>query len=109
MLQVRSVAYGLTMRHAARVDTNQAEIIAALQAAGAGVEVIRQPLDLLVSYARKWALIEVKANPGQARAKTRTRQRQLAFAERHPHGGIIATIWDVEGAIRVLRCMSGEQ
>lgn len=42
------------MRHAARVDANQAAIVAALEAAGATVEVIGQPLDLLVGFRRGW-------------------------------------------------------
>jgi hypothetical protein len=90
------------MRRAARVDSNQPAIVAALQAAGAGVEVLGRPLDLLVSAGGRWMLVEVKASEAESRRKSKTRAGQLAFAERHPHGGPIATVWDVEGAIRAL-------
>ena len=54
------------MRHAARVDVNQAEICAALRAAGAYVWIIGLPVDLLVGYTRNGlattVLMEVKRN-----------------------------------------------
>ena len=93
------------MRYAARVDSNQQAIVDALRAAGAGVEVLGRPLDLLVSAGGQWALIEVKASEAEVKRKTATRRRQLEFAERHPHGGIVATVTDVEGALRVLAMM----
>ena len=93
------------MRHAARVDSNQQDIVKALKAAGAGVEILGRPLDLLVSAGGQWALIEVKASEAEVKRKTATRRRQLEFAERHPHGGIVATVTDVEGALRVLAMM----
>ena len=93
------------MRHAARVDSNQQAIVAALRAAGAGVEVLGRPLDLLVSAGGQWALIEVKASEAEVKRKTATRRRQLEFAERHPRGGIVATVTDVQGALRVLAMM----
>lgn len=92
----------MTTRYAARVDSNQAAIVAALRAAGAGVEVIKLPLDLLVSAGGRWMLVEVKSSEAESRRKSKTRAGQLAFADRHPHGGPIATVWDVEGALRAL-------
>lgn len=92
-------------RYALRVDTNQAMIIRAIQAAGASVEVIGRPLDLLVAAGGIWALVEVKASEAEARRKSQTRRRQLEFAERHPNGGPVATIWDAEGAIRLVQTM----
>lgn len=92
------------MRRAARIDTAQPAIIAALKAAGAGVEVIGRPLDLLVSYGGRWLLMEVKSSRYEAEGRqTDTRKRQREFAERHPNGGPIATVWDVEGALTALR------
>ena len=38
------------MRHAARVDASQAEIVAALRAAGASVQLIGLPVDALVGF-----------------------------------------------------------
>ena len=52
------------MRHAARVDANQAEIVAVLRAAGAYVWIIGLPVDLLCGYAGKTTLIEVKTKTG---------------------------------------------
>lgn len=92
-------------RYAARTDANQSGIIAALEAAGASVEVIRLPLDLLIGYSGKWLLMEVKVSAAAARANTPVTKRQRAFAERHPNGGPIATVWDVEGALRALATM----
>lgn len=94
------------MRHAARVDANQAAIVAALEAAGATVEVIGQPLDLLVAFRRQFAFVEVKSSRAEANRKTKTRQRQLDFEKRHPNGGPVFTVWDVEGALGALRMMS---
>jgi hypothetical protein len=50
------------MRHAARVDANQAEICAALRNAGAWVYIIGLPVDLLVGYKGHTFLMEVKTN-----------------------------------------------
>ena len=96
------------MRRAARVDANQQTIIEALRAAGAGVEVLGLPLDLLVSAGGRFGILEVKRNEAASRAKTATRARQIAFAERHPHGGPIGTVWDVSGALTFLRCLRGD-
>ena len=88
------------MRRAAKVDSQQNKIVKALREAGAGVEVIGIPLDLLVSGAGRWMLMEVKSSEYESRRPSKTRKRQLAFAERHPHGGPIATVWTVEQALR---------
>lgn len=95
------------MRRAARVDANQGVIIEALQGVGASVEVLGQPLDLLIGAGGRWGILEVKASASEERRKTDTRKRQLAFAERHPRGGPIGTVHDIEGAltfVRMLRC-----
>ncbi len=93
------------MRHAARVDANQATIIAALLAVGAGVEVLGQPLDLLVSAGGRWGLLEVKSSAKAEMKKSATRTRQLAFAARHPAGGPVAIVIDVEGALAFVRML----
>jgi len=51
------------MRHAAKVDKNQQEIVLALRAAGAYVWIIGLPVDLLVGYKGHTFLVEVKDGP----------------------------------------------
>jgi hypothetical protein len=48
------------MRHAARVDTNQQAIVAALRAAGAYVWIIGLPVDLVVGHKNHTYLVEIK-------------------------------------------------
>lgn len=48
------------MRRAARVDANQAAIVAALRAHGCTVEVIGKPVDLLVGWRGENLLMECK-------------------------------------------------
>jgi hypothetical protein len=93
------------MRYAARTDATQQAIVDALRAAGAGVEVIGLPLDLLVSAGGKWGILECKSSSAAERAKTRTREKQLAFAARHPNGGPIGTVHDVDGALNFLHVL----
>ncbi len=50
------------MRRAARVDANQAAIVAALKRCGAYVWVLGLPVDLLVGHQGRMWLVEVKAN-----------------------------------------------
>lgn len=86
-----------------RKDNNQDEVIAALKGAGATVEIIGKPLDLLVGYRRQWLMMEIKSTKYElSRTPTATRKRQMAFAERHPNGGPIATVTDVDGALRAI-------
>jgi hypothetical protein len=95
-------------RYAARVDSNQAEIVAALRAAGASVWFIKLPVDLLVGYAMKWALVECKTTTGTKIPKPNKHTAlQKQFMLDH-HGGTVATVTDVEGALRVLEVMRGE-
>lgn len=95
------------MRRAARVDGNQAEIIKAIEAAGGSVEIIRQPLDLLVGAGKRWGILEVKASAAEERRNTPTRERQRKFVERHPNGGPVGVVWDVEGAVRFVKVLRG--
>ena len=65
------------MRHAARTDDSQPEIVKALRAVGCCVYVVGLPLDLLVSYRRpgsketRTLLIEVKDADGRLTATQR--------------------------------------
>ncbi len=53
------------MRHAARTDDNQAEIVKALRSIGVQVYYIKKPLDLLCAYRGRNVLIEVKDQDGR--------------------------------------------
>ena len=53
------------MRHAARTDASQAEVVKALRAIGAQVYYVKLPLDLLVAYRSRTFLVEVKENGGR--------------------------------------------
>jgi hypothetical protein len=94
---------GGSVRRAARVDENQAEIVAALRAAGASVWILGLPVDLLVGYAGTTALIECKSLTGKRNPKpARYTQLQKDFMLSWD-GGPVATVTDVEGAMRVLQ------
>jgi hypothetical protein len=92
------------MRHAARVDANQGEIVAALRASGASVFVLKLPVDLLVGYAGKTALVEVK-DPTSAYGKKGLNVKQSAFLMGW-NGGTVALIDSVEAAQNLIRLMS---
>ena len=64
------------VRRAARVDTAQRAIIAALKAIGCSVHFIKEPVDLMVGYRSRTLCLEVKT-PG---AWKLTPQQQLFFA-----------------------------
>lgn len=91
------------MRRAARTDANKAEIVAALRAAGAYVFDLRLPLDLLVGYAGKTLILELKdgRKPPSAQAHTELQARFF----REWIGGPVATVNDVNGALRALRIL----
>jgi len=92
------------MRHAARVDANQGEIVAALRASGASVFVLKLPVDLLVGYAGKTALVEIK-DPTSAYGKKGLNQKQSAFLMGW-NGGTVALIDSVDAAQWLIRSMS---
>jgi hypothetical protein len=96
------------MRYAARVDANQAVIVEALRKAGASVWIIGLPVDLLVGYAGRTALIEVKTVTGKREPKpSRHTQLQKDFMLDW-RGSTVATVTDVEGALRVVATMRAE-
>jgi hypothetical protein len=95
------------MRRAAKVDVNQTEMVAALRKCGAFV----QPLhtvgngcpDLLVGYAGKTALIEVK-DGNKFNSAQKLTEDQVKWHANWP-GGTLAVVNSLEGAIRVLNIM----
>lgn len=95
-------------RYAARTDANQAAIVDAFKAAGASVWPIRLPVDLLVGYAGQTACVEVKTLTGKKAPKAKPHtQLQKAFLLDWK-GGIVATVTDIEGALRVLKLMESK-
>ena len=92
------------MRHALRIDANQAQVISALQAAGAIVEIIGQPVDLLVGYQGKFMLVEIKdgAKVKSAQKTTAVQDKFFAKFEGYPH----ALVNSPESALRALRVLA---
>jgi hypothetical protein len=92
------------MRRAARVDATQAEIVSALRSIGASVWIIGLPVDLLVGYGGATLLIEVKVPVGKRNPRPSSyTPLQVAFMTCWT-GGPVATVTDVEGAVRAVRC-----
>ncbi len=92
------------MRRAAKVDSNHAEIVAALRSAGATVQslaTIGQGCpDLLVGISGKTALLEVKAPKGRMTPD----QHEWHAAWR---GGTLAVVDSPEAALRIVGVMKG--
>lgn len=88
------------MRQAAKVDKNQAAIVEALQRMGANVESLadvgRGVPDLLVGYAGRLILLEIKSRP---RARLTTSQ---AIWHRRWAGYPVYVVRSVEEALRVI-------
>lgn len=91
------------MRHALRVDANQTAVISALRAAGATVEVVGKPLDLLVGIRNQWMLIEVK-DGAKCKSAQKPTMAQQAFFERWA-GYPWAIVDSPESALRAIGVM----
>lgn len=89
------------MRRAARVDQGQDQIVSAMRAAGATVWIIGLPVDLLVGYAGRTALVEVKRD-----SKAKFTKLQTEFMANWK-GGTLARIDNPEAALRLLKVMEG--
>lgn len=88
------------MRRAARVDANQTQIVEALRAAGASVEVIGRPVDLLVGFRGRTILLEVK-NPDSRYGRAGANKNQADF--RSAWRGDVVTLADgPDGALRAI-------
>jgi hypothetical protein len=84
------------MRYAARVDANKDAIVSALRAAGAYVWDLKLPVDILVGYAGKTYLVEIKRDN---KAKFTPLQRKF-FEEWS--GGTLARVDGPEAALRMI-------
>ena len=91
------------MRHAARVDANQDQVITALRAAGAYVWIIGLPVDLLVGYRGHTMLMEVKTGP----KKPLTALQHAFFA--NWTGGTLARVDGPEAALNALKVIEGSK
>ena len=74
--------------------------MSALRAAGARVWVLSLPVDLLVGFAGKTALVEVKSGE----KKKLTNLQEDFF--KHWTGGTLARVDDAESALRLLKVMA---
>lgn len=96
------------MRHAARVDQNQAAIVSALRGAGASVWIIGLPVDLVVGVGgRHTVLVEVKSLTGKKNPKPKAYTDLQRDFMRDWLGGPVATITDVPGAIALVNMLKG--
>jgi len=68
-------------RYAARVDANQAQVVAALRQAGARVWIIGLPVDLLIGHRGKLFLMEVKDGSKVPSARKKTALQEEFFAD----------------------------
>jgi hypothetical protein len=91
-------------RYARRIDPNQAIIVEALRAAGAYVYLMALPVDLLVGYRGKTALVEIK-DPRTDYGKKGLNANQRKFQSEWT-GGTLAMIDSVESALSLLRMMA---
>jgi hypothetical protein len=77
--------------------------VQALRDAGAYVFDLRLPLDLLVGYAGKTLIVEIKDGKKPKSAQAHTDLQARFFREWI--GGPVVTVNDVAGALRALRVM----
>jgi hypothetical protein len=94
-------------RWAKRIDANQEAVISALEAAGAQVDIVGRPLDLLVGKWGKFMFMEVK-NPNVPKADRQLTAGQEKFFKRW-EGYPICMVDSPEAAIRMLNVLTGEK
>ena len=87
------------MRHAARTDAVQKEIVKALRAIGARVVYIKEPVDLLVGYRNTTHLMEVKESGG------RLTKQQQEFLETW-NGG---PAWIIQSPSQAIEAVVGKE
>lgn len=90
-------------RYASKADANQQAVVQALTDGGASVHYLKVPVDLLVGYAGKTVLAEVK-NPESRYGKSGANDRQASFMDSW-RGGAVALLDGPEAARRLLALM----
>lgn len=90
-------------RYAAKIDANQPDIVAALRAIGCSVDVIGEPVDLLVGYRGRSGTLEVKdgSRPPSERKLT---PQQIKFQDEQR--GFFRVVESVEQAIAAVQEMT---
>jgi hypothetical protein len=96
------------MRYAWRIDSNQTQVISALEAAGAQVDVIGKPVDLLIGTINKngskvLALFEIKDGEKYKSQQAKT-PAQVKFFARWA-GWPICLVDGPEAALRALKVL----
>lgn len=94
---------GSEMRYALRTDANQTAVISALEAAGATVDVIGKPVDLLVGIRGQFMLMEIK-NRSRYPSDGKKTPAQVKFFERWA-GFPISLVDGPEAALRAIGVM----
>lgn len=89
-------------RYAASVDANQKAIVRALRHAGALVEVIKVPVDLLVGYGGQTYLMEVKAPNGRV-----AEHQERFIAEWSKTGGVAGVVRTATEALVMIGAVEG--
>lgn len=84
-------------RYAKKRDSNEAEIVTALEAAGAQVERLDRPVDLLVGFSGQTFLMEVKDPAG----RNRLQPGQAQFI-RDWSGGPVVVVRSIEEALAAI-------
>ena len=94
------------MRRAARTDDNKAAIVKTLRDQGCSVYDLKQPVDLMVGANLQTVLVEIKdGNKSPSRQKYTPAQEAFMSTWQ---GGPVATIRDVDGALRLAAVLKGE-
>lgn len=94
------------MRYALRVDANQTQVICALEAAGATVQVIGKPVDLLVGIDGRFAFFEVK-DGNKVKSAQKTTAAQDKFFEKWA-GYPVCSVDGPDAAVRHLNVLKGK-
>lgn len=93
------------MRRAARVDSTQQEIVAALRKCGVAVEIIGKPVDLLVCCRGETSLVECKSlRPTSEGGGHGLTKDQVDFIARWP-----GKLHIVKSATEAVRAVLGEE
>ena len=93
---------------AAKIDANQVEIVKALRQAGATVQSLasvgKGVPDLLIGFANKTALMEVK-DGSKVKSAQKLTPDQIEW-HTNWRGGTLATVDGIDAALRVLKVMA---
>ena len=93
-------------RYALRTDANQTAVVSALEAAGATVEIIGLPVDLLIGINGRFAFLECKDGAKSPSRRKKTKVQEAFFAKFPESAGYPVFLVDSpECALRYLRIL----